>query len=78
MNIANLFYICYNASRKKDTKVHVDKERPPTVVTYGWGILLYAVDKDLKPFTEFVADLENKQLDLYLGLINTDFHRGDN
>jgi len=47
-------------------------------VTYGWGILLYAVDKDLKPFTEFVADLENKQLDLYLGLINTDFHRGDN
>lgn len=58
MNIANLFYICYNASRKKDTKVHVDK--------------------DLKPFTEFVADLENKQLDLYLGLINTDFHRGDN
>nr|DAZ35091.1 MAG TPA: hypothetical protein [Caudoviricetes sp.] len=29
MNIANLFYICYNASRKKDTKVHVDKERIP-------------------------------------------------
>lgn len=29
----------------------------------------YAVDKDLNPFTELIADLEDKQLDLYLGLI---------
>lgn len=29
----------------------------------------YAADKDLNPFTELIADLEDKQLDLYLGLI---------
>lgn len=30
----------------------------------------YAIDKNLMPFTELVAELENKQLDLYLGLIS--------
>lgn len=29
----------------------------------------YAVDKNLQPFVELIGDLENKQLDLYLGLI---------
>ena len=29
----------------------------------------YAVNKNLDPFANFIADLEEKQLDVYIGLI---------